>query len=148
MDLVEKLAAIEEIRMLRYRYCFHLDDRNWAAMAGLFAGDAIGDYGYLGTAHGRDGIQRFFEETVSKLVLFSAHFMHNPVITVDGDTATGQWYISAPGTVKEDTAVYALVKADDTYRRIDGVWKIQSLKYDWKFFTRHETGWAKERFFS
>ena len=148
MDLIEKLAAIEAIKQVRYWYCFYLDDRDWDSMANLFAEAAVGDYGRLGTVHGRDGIKRFFETSVSKMVLFSAHFMHNPIIEVDGDTATGQWYISAPGTVEGETAVYALVKAFDTYRKVDGVWKIQSLKYDWKFFTRHETGWAKEPFFS
>lgn len=148
MELIEKLAAMEEIKKVRYLYCFYLDDRNWEAMARLFAEDAIGDYGYLGTVQGREGIRKLFEDSVSKLVLFSAHFMHNPVIEVDGDTATGQWYISAPGTIEECTAVYALVKAYDTYRKIDGAWKIQSLKYDWKFFTRYEKGWAKEPFFS
>ena len=148
MDLIEKLAAVEEIRKVRYRYCFLLDERDWEGMSALFTEDAIGDYGHLGTVHGREGIRKLFEESVSKLVLFSAHFMQNPVIEVDGDTATGQWYIFSPGTVEEDRAVFALVKAYDTYRRVEGVWKIETLKYDWKFFTSYDKGWAEEPFFS
>jgi ketosteroid isomerase-like protein len=148
MDLIEKLAAIEEIKQVRYRYCFFLDERDWEAMSNLFTEDAVGDYGRIGTVYGKEGIRKLFEETVSKLILFSAHYMQNPVIDVYGDTATGQWYISAPGTVEGDKAVYALVKAYDTYRKVEGVWKIQSLKYDWKFFTSYEKGWAKEPFFS
>ncbi len=148
MDLVEKLVAIEEIKKVRYWYCFHLDDRDWESMSNLFTEDAVADYGYLGTAHGPEGVRKLFEESVANLVLFSAHYMHNPIIEVDGDTATGQWYISAPGTVAGEKAVYALVRAKDTYRKVEGVWKIQSLKYDWKFFTSYEKGWAKEPFLS
>lgn len=40
MDMLDRLAAIEEIRILKARYCRYVDTKDWAAFRTLFADDA------------------------------------------------------------------------------------------------------------
>jgi hypothetical protein len=44
MDPVEKLLAIEEIKVLKARYLQYVDLKDWDALAGVFTDDAFIDY--------------------------------------------------------------------------------------------------------
>ncbi|RLA44258.1 MAG: hypothetical protein DRR06_10165 [Gammaproteobacteria bacterium] len=53
----------------------------------------------------------------------------NPIITVDGDRATGSWYIVGPWTYKENNKeIWMTARYDDDYSKINGVWKCQYLR--------------------
>jgi hypothetical protein len=57
--------------------------------------------------------------------------MMNPVITVDGDRATGIWYIMGPWDVTEDNKrTWMTARYDDDYVKVDGEWKYQHLRAD------------------
>lgn len=146
-DALQKLIDIEEIRTLKYRYAA-LCDRDYAPdeLASLFTADGIWDGGSLGRAEGRDGIRDFFTET-GRLVSFAIHYMTNPIIEVDGDRATGSWYLWQSLVIRETQQAYWLMaKYRDDYVREGGVWKFAHLRLQVDSLTRYEDGPGKLRF--
>ena len=90
-DIERRLRALEdleEIKSLKARYCAYCDD-NYDAdkIASLFVEDAIWDGGIRGKAEGRDEIRNFFINASGRLP-FAIHMVMNPIIEVNGDTAT------------------------------------------------------------
>ena len=70
--------------------------------------------------------------------------IHNPIIEVDGDSASACWYVTAHTTLQpHNQAIWMMGLYHDRYKRIDGKWKISSLKVDFKYFSPFEEGWAK-----
>lgn len=139
---VQRLADIEDIKQLKARYAAACDDDyNPDALAPLFAEDAIWDGGALGYAEGRAGIREFFGAS-SSLVPFAVHQVSNPLIEIDGDTATGQWFLWQPMVLKEQ-ALWLSAVYDDNYVRVDGKWLYQHLKLNIRMLTPFEDGPAK-----
>ena len=95
---VKLLEDIEEIKLLKRRYCAACDDGYDAdAIAALFTEDAVWDGGMRGKNEGREEIRRFFQKAPERLP-FAIHMVLNPIIEVDGDTARGIWYLFQPCT--------------------------------------------------
>ncbi len=141
---VQRLADIEDIKQLKARYAAACDDDyNPDKLAPLFAEDAVWDGSILGYAEGRTAIHEFFSNS-SSLVPFAIHQISNPLIEIDGDTATGQWYLWQPmvfqGAALWMSAVYA-----DEYVRQDGQWIYQNLKLNIRMLTPYDEGPAKTR---
>lgn len=139
-----RLEAIEAIKQLKYRYCAYCDDHyNPSGIAALFTEDAIWEGESFGQHVGRAAIKAHFER-VSGEIVFAAHLALNPIIEVDGDTATGKWRLIMPATVitrgiKE--ARWLLGAYDDHYVRVDGVWMFQHLRFHINFYSlTPETG--------
>ena len=66
------------------------------------------------------------------------------VISIDGDTARGNWYLTAQTVIQPyNQAVWAMGVYEDVFRRIGGEWKIASLKVEFRYYTPFEEGWAK-----
>jgi ketosteroid isomerase-like protein len=129
------LEDIEEIRQLKARYAAACDDNyNADEIAALFAEDALWDGGALGKADGRAAIRKFFSRA-SEFFPFAIHNVMNPIIEVDGDRATGQWYLL------QLAATY-----HDEYARLEGRWMFKRLKVTSHFLTPYEEGWAKKPF--
>lgn len=141
------LEDIEEIRRLKARYAAACDDNyNADVIAALFTEDAIWDGGELGNADGRAAIHKFFSRA-NEFFPFAMHNVMNPIIEVDGDRATAQWYLLQPATMaKENKAVWLAAVYHDEYVRIDDNWMIKRLKVTPHFLTPYEEGWAKKPF--
>jgi ketosteroid isomerase-like protein len=146
-DRLRALEDIEEIRNLKARYAAACDDNyNADAIAELFAEDAVWDAGALGHAEGRVAIRKFFSRS-AEFFPFAVHNVMNPIIEVDGDRATGQWYMLQPATLaKGNQAVWLAAVYHDEYVRIDGRWMFKRLRVTLHFLTPYEEGWAKKRF--
>jgi hypothetical protein len=141
---VQRLADIEDIKQLKARYASACDDNyNPDKLAPLFAEDAVWDGSILGYAESREGIREFFGGA-SALVPFAVHQVSNPLIEIDGDTATGQWFLWQP-MVLGDQALWLSAVYDDKYVRQDGKWVYQSLKLNIRMLTPFEEGPAKTR---
>lgn len=141
---VRRLADIEDIKQLKARYASACDeDYNPDLLAPLFAEDAIWDGSILGYAEGREAIHAFFAAS-SSLVPFAVHQITTPLIEIDGDTATGQWYLWQP-MVFQGEALWLSAKYNDTYVRQDGQWLYQHLKLDIRMLTPYSEGPAKTR---
>jgi hypothetical protein len=128
------LAALEEIRQLKYRYLRCVDLKLWDDLPGTFTSDATADYGTpaLGKPlqlEGREAIVTFLRDSLGPDII-TTHFAGQPEITVDGDTATGTWCF-------EDTVIATeyrvMIKGSafyqDRYARDDGRWRIAHTGY-------------------
>ena len=86
----------------------------------------------MGPAHGRENIQKLLGDLgASGVIRNSAHNMMNPIIEVNGDTATGRWRLIMvytgihPNGDLHYTRIIGWYK--DTYVRQNGEWLIQTL---------------------
>jgi uncharacterized protein (TIGR02246 family) len=141
------LEDIEEIRKLKARYAAACDDNYDAdAIAALFTEDAIWDGGSLGRADGRAAIHKFFSRA-AEFFPFAIHNVMNPIIEVEGDRATAQWYLLQPATMaKGNQAVWLAAVYHDDYVRHDGRWMFKHLRVKSHFLTPYEEGWARKPF--
>ena len=146
MESIEDLMAMEEIKILRHRYCSLLDQRRWDDVIELFMDDATADLGALGKFSNRDALLAFFKEEIASGFIFAAHMMHNPIIRVKGDEAEGDWYLTCHATSADNEAVLMFALTHDEYRRVDGVWKFKTIQYEFKYITPYERGWGKMPF--
>jgi len=129
------LAALEEIRRLKYRYLRCVDLKLWDEIADVFTPGATVDYGTLALGQpirltGRDEIVAFLRDQLGPGII-TVHFATQPEIDVDGDQASGTWSF-------EDTVIATeyrvLVKGaafyQDRYARGgDGRWRIAHTGY-------------------
>ena len=116
----------EQIAQVLIDYGRHLDSRNLAAYASLFAED--GEWvGGFGTVKGRANIQAFMEKNMGTgpNKAGNYHIMSNFAITVTGDTATAwsRWAFVVPG--ERGATISQAGRYDDTFAREKGVWKFK-----------------------
>ncbi|MBI4695006.1 MAG: nuclear transport factor 2 family protein [Gammaproteobacteria bacterium] len=140
------LYDIECIKQLKARYCAFADqDYDPDGIASLFVEDGVWDGGPFGRHEGREAIREFFRG-VSKVISFVDHYATNPLIEVNGDTATGRWDLWAP-IVKEPEpiAVWIMGKYEEEYVRVGGRWMFKLLALDVRAFSPYDKGFAKER---
>ncbi len=126
---ITRLEDIEAIKQLKVRYS-HVcdDDHNPETITALFAEDGIWESPDFGVAKGHAEIRALFQRFRDKFS-FSQHNMSNPIIEVDGDRATGIWYIQGPWTETEGgKEIWMTARYDDDYVKIDGEWKYQHLR--------------------
>jgi hypothetical protein len=150
-ERVQRIEDIEAIRKLKATYCFlcdaGLDDKNIREeLISHFTADARIDFG-LGPAskfQGREGLEVFFGQVVPGAVSFCMHMVHNAIIEVDGDHATGKWYYEAPTTdAGSGRAQWMAGTYLEEYLREDGEWKFVSIDTQWKYISPYDEGWAK-----
>jgi len=144
-NLLRELRDIQQLEQLKSRYCHLVDARDWDALAGLWTEDATCDYGFFGSYHGKDEIVgKFFRELVDSVSSFMVHMVHNPLIEVRGDRASGSWYLTAQTTIQpSNQAVWVMGIYRDEFERIADEWKIRSLAFEFKYYTPFEEGWAR-----
>ena len=126
---ITRLEDIEAIKQLKALYCEICDDmHNPDRIASVFAEDAIWESDDFGKAEGHEAIRELFHG-FQEMFSFSQHNIMNPRIEVDGNRATGIWYIMGPWTNSEDNKeIWMTARYDDDYVKIDGEWKYQHLR--------------------
>jgi hypothetical protein len=142
---LQELKDLEAIKSLKSKYCHLVDSRSWNELAELWTEDATCDYGFFGSYRGRDEIvEKFFGELVESASSFNAHMIHNPLIDLRGDRASGTWYLTAHTTIQPaNQAVWVMGLYRDEFERVEGEWKISSLTFEFKYYTPFEDGWVK-----
>ncbi|MBK6286272.1 MAG: nuclear transport factor 2 family protein [Gammaproteobacteria bacterium] len=136
--MTDCLAEVERIKRLKYRYFRHVDCKQFGPLLELFVDGASTSYDNGRHAcRGKDAILDFFEKGLGNPKILSQHHGHHPEIDIlDGDSATGIWYM-------EDT-VYVLehnlkIRGNgiywDRYLKRDGEWKILHTGYEriWEY---------------
>ena len=149
-DIERRLAAlegVEEIKRLKARYCAYCDDNyDVDNIVSLFVEDAVWESATFGRFEGRDGIRKFFVDA-PEMLPFAVHMVMNPIIEVNGDTATGIWYLFQACTFGESgRAVWGSARYDEEYVKDNGVWRFKHLVLTSHFWTPFDEGWAKTRF--
>ncbi len=131
---VQALEDLEEIKTLHREYMFWVNNRQWDDVVNCFTEDASALLPKHGLFKGKPEITHLYKDLVEKSNAGQgrdAHCVLQPVITVNGNSATGYWLmyiiISDPATGK--LAMLVRGRHDVEYARVDGKWKIKSLIY-------------------
>ena len=129
MDAIERLVAKDEITQLKARYFRCIDTKDWAGIAACFVPEATATYPTKECAD-RDAILAFLTESLTP-DLVTMHHGHHPEIRIDGDRATGTWYLHdqvyAPA---HDFALEGAALYDDRYVRTSAGWRMSHTGYE------------------
>lgn len=143
---LQRLEDIEAIKGLKARYCAHVDIRDEDAWVSLFTPDAVWDGGEFGRYEGEAAIRQFFR-SIPGLLNFALHYVTNSFVEVDGDRATGHWYLLEPCTFADgNQAVWGAARYEEQYVRVQGEWKFKQIRLISWMWTPYDQGWAKRRF--
>ena len=128
----DRADDLEQIRQLKYRYLRTLDTKQWEEFADCFVPDATADYAGLAFPD-RDALVEFMRANLGPDMV-TMHHCHHPEIEVDGDTATGRWYlhdqvISAELRVRLEGAAFY----EDRYVRTPVGWRVSHTGYQRTF---------------
>jgi ketosteroid isomerase-like protein len=142
---VRSLQAIEDIKKLQAKYSYLVDSFKLDALADLFVDDAIANF--VGSdLIGKAQIQTFFRDVVAANAIMLRHLNTNPIIEVDGDTATGVWYCFGPGTMKArdgQAATWFQGTYTNQYVNVNGQWKFKKVRFETNFSVSYKEGWVK-----
>ncbi len=140
---IQRLEDIEALKQLKARYAAHCDDDyNADELALLFTADAVWDGGILGRFVGREAIREFFG-SADKAVPFAIHHVTNPILEIEGDRATGSWYLWQPCTFAEgNQGLWMAGRYNDVYRRESGKWHFEHVSIELRMLSPYEAGWA------
>jgi ketosteroid isomerase-like protein len=138
---LKRLEDIEEIRQLHVHYVNSLTLADWDAVIDCFAPDSEVDFGNR-SARGKAQIDRLFREQISEMhVGLEGNFVVHPIVSVEGDRATGSWLLyiqfcrprDLPSDMKaimgEEMPDWMQGFYDMEYVRIGGRWKIRRLSW-------------------
>ncbi|GAA4259836.1 nuclear transport factor 2 family protein [Dietzia aurantiaca] len=121
---------IDAIKSLKYRYLRCVDLRLWDELAQTLAPEVAASYGKRLSYTGRDQVVEGLRGQMTNDVV-TEHQVHHPEIEVDGDTATGRWYLQDRVIVPAfDTYIFGGAFYDDAYAYIDGRWMITKTGYE------------------
>jgi hypothetical protein len=107
-------------------------------MPSIYAEDVKWDADFMGIHAQGLGVIMADLPASTAMVDVSTHAFLNPIITVDGDAATGSWLMWIASTIDDDPrAVY--LSADLTYTRTEEGWRIQSVNLQFAMMLRTST---------
>lgn len=120
----------QKIKELRSQYSYTIDHGaatgEWDDFISLYTEDAVVDYPQT-TMRGHDEIEAFAHE-IEEFYEFSMHTAQMPVLNLNGDEATGTWYMLVMYTATDGSEGYVVGRYEDEYRRVDGDWKFSRIK--------------------
>lgn len=141
---IQVLQDIEAIRQLKSRYAEGCDlavnEGKTEDFLRVFTPDILWDGGDFGRFKGLDELEGFVAQ-MQGMLKFTYHFFTNPVIEVDGDRATGHWYLLAVYTEADGRDTMLVGVEDDKYEKVDGKWLIAEMKLTTGFYAPFKEGW-------
>lgn len=129
---LQQLRDLEDIRTLRHRYAYLANvvdgqPGDPQEFAKLFAEDGTLDLG-MGVATGREAIVAMMQSATTQWVC-AMHYMLNPLIDLQGDTAEGKVSGLFAFTTKDKPSPIWLSNIySDAYVRTASGWKFQSVE--------------------
>ena len=144
---IQYLIDLEEIKMLKYKYC-HYNDGGWPEQpvshqgpcADLFVEDGVWDGRPAAFAEGREEIRKLFAVFAARPMAY--HAVTNPMIEIDGDTARAHWHLIAAGVGPTGDSSLAIAGYADEYVRTPDGWRIKTMRVIWGRRTTVPEGWA------
>jgi ketosteroid isomerase-like protein len=136
MPDVQTLYDREMIKELTYRYCNAIDSADVESFLEVWTDDAEmyarkHDFDPHIDVEGIDAIAELIEsnaEHTRRELVEKVHVPLNPILDVDGDEATGYWYYNSMDVYTDRRSDFGLGRYEIEYRRVDGEWKISSLR--------------------
>lgn len=138
MDGISKLEAIEALKMLKARYFYHLDKKEWAEWGRVFTDDVVMDVsGEFPDAEdpsmfimkGRDTIVKMVSASLEGVV--SVHHGHMPIFSFESEIlAKGIWVLEDNLFRADGHRMTGYGHYHETYRCEDGEWKIAETRVE------------------
>ena len=140
---LQRLLDIEAIKALKARYCWYCDDPDqYHRFDELFTEDAVFIEEPINHLEGRAAIAAWTEE-YARTTVWSRHYATNPLIEVDGDTATGRWSVLLLSVQLIDGVeqmLWASGTYTEEYRRVDGEWLFSRVHAAGRWMTSFDEG--------
>jgi ketosteroid isomerase-like protein len=135
---VRTLEDIEEIRRLRMKYHYFINEGLLDRAAEIYTDDAHVVWSTFGIARGHEEIVALFKSLPADFV---KHFVSNHLVDVAGDEATGTAYVDAR-YAEQGESYFIAGKYDERYRRTDAGWRISETVLETYFRATPQEGWA------
>jgi len=145
LDVLESKEAITGL-MVSYMAATDATSDKGAKVARLFTEDgrwqSVGPHGNPDwAAVGREALTTKFDRNVDRMP-FSAHFVTNPAIELDGDEARGRFMYFQACTYRGDQPLWIAGSYDNEFRRVDGQWLLSHMRVHNFFTTPFDQGWV------
>ncbi|MBW2268686.1 MAG: nuclear transport factor 2 family protein [Deltaproteobacteria bacterium] len=137
---LRELADREAIRDLARLYAHHVWRQDVAGAIGLFTEDGEMDTGETPPIRGRAALLEAYQGMLGDTQL--QPFVHNHVIDLHGDDATGTCYLDLRARM-DGRSMIGSGYYDDCYARSDGEWKFRSRKLTMIYLVPLSEGWAE-----
>jgi len=137
---IRELADREAIRDLACRYAHCVWRQDVSGAVELFAEDGVMDTGDRPAIRGRAALLEAYQGMVGGAGL--QPFVHNHVIELHGDHASGNCYLDLRGSL-EGRSMIGAGYYDDEYVRVGGEWKFHSRKLTMCHFVPLSQGWVE-----
>ena len=146
LDVLESREAIVGL-MTSYMAATDAPSGKGGRVAVLFTEDgrweSVGPHGNPGwAAVGHEALTAKFDRNVDRMP-FSAHFVTNPAVQLDGDTARGQFMYFQACTYRGNQPLWIAGSYDNDFRRVDGRWLLSHMRVHNFFTTPFDKGWVE-----
>lgn len=125
--MASSLADQAAIKELKYEYCYATDALDVDRMLETFVSDGLLDVPIHEPIEGHEGIREYFEWFAEQEYETRAHNVFNPIIDVEGDAATGEWYYVVAYALPGGDLEFGHGHYDDEYVRTDDGWKLSTV---------------------
>lgn len=125
---IQALEDLEEIKKLHQNYINLMDNLQYKEVLDLFTEDASVEVRNSGVLKGKEGLTDIYINKLGRRTARSeGHFVIEPDITIDGDTAKGTWLVYMLFSIPAVEWVQGRNEAE--YKKVGGKWKIRSMKF-------------------
>ena len=139
--MVRELADKDAIRDLACRYAHCVWQTDVASAVDLFTEDGVMDTGDRPPIVGHVALRQAYQGMVNGPQL--QPFVHNHVIELRGDEATGTCYLDLRASMNGESMIGSGFYNDQYVRTAQG-WKFRSRKLTMRFFVPLSQGWAAQ----
>ncbi len=125
---VQAIEDLEEIKKLHYKYINLMDNLKYKEVLDLFIEDASVEVRNWGVLRGKEGLTEVYINRLGRRKERSeGHFVVEPDITIEGDTARGTWLLYM--LFSKPTVEWVQGRNEAEYIKVGGKWKIKSMKF-------------------
>jgi hypothetical protein len=130
---------IEAIKHVKARYGRAADTKDWALLRTTVTEDFFVDTGPSGKGATR-GVDAFIERVGTNPSVTVHHAVMPEIELTSPTTATGIWAVHLFATIPGGGTMDAFGHYHDTYQKVDGEWKLHSLRLEWQHREIHPPG--------
>ena len=138
-ERVQLMEDKDEIRELTAKYCYAVAAQDSDALIDMFTEDGIFDMPPDRHFEGREQLSELYTAGIAEAT--PKPFIQNHVISVDGDTATGNCAVEIR-LVENGVAMTACGYYNDKYRRENGAWKFAHRDFNLYHWVPLSEGWG------
>ncbi len=125
---VKAMEDLEEIKKLQRRYISHLDNLEFREAMELFSENGTAEVRNSGIRRGNKEIADIYlGRLAQRKERHDGHMVGQPIITVEGDTASGTWIVYM--LFSKPSVQWVQGSQECEYVKENGQWKFSKLKF-------------------